>query len=141
MENINALDELNKGATMGMEAIHFIIDKVEDDNFKSVLDKEYKKYESIAKKISELYPEYSDKLPHKINAMNKAMTWGGIEMETIMDKSNSKIAELLIKGTDMGIIEGRKLLNNKDIDNKINNLISEFVTMQEESVEILKEYL
>ena len=45
MENINALDELNKGATMGMEAIHFIIDKVEDDNFKSVLDKEYKKYE------------------------------------------------------------------------------------------------
>lgn len=141
MENINALDELNKGATMGMEAIHFIIDKVEDDNFKSVLDKEYKKYESIAKKISEIYPEYSDKLPHKINAMNKAMTWGGIEMETIMDKSNSKIAELLIKGTDMGIIEGRKLLNNKDIDNKINNLISEFVTMQEESVEILKEYL
>lgn len=141
MENINALDELNKGATMGMEAIHFIIDKVEDDNFKSVLDKEYKKYESIAKKISEIYPEYSDKLPHKINAMNKAMTWGGIEMETIMDKSNSKIAELLIKGTDMGIIEGRKLLNNKDIDNKINNLISEFVTMQEESVENLKEYL
>lgn len=141
MENINALDELNKGATMGMEAIHFIIDKVEDDNFKSVLDKEYKKYESIAKKISEIYPEYSDKLPHKINAMNKAMTWGGIEMETIMNKSNSKIAELLIKGTDMGIIEGRKLLNNKDIDNKINNLISEFVTMQEESVEILKEYL
>ena len=120
-----------------MEAIHFIIDKVEDDNFKSVLDKEYKKYESIAKKISEIYPEYSDKLPHKINAMNKAMTWGGIKMETIMDKSNSKIAELLIKGTDMGIIEGRKLLNNKDIDNKI----SEFVTMQEESVEILKEYL
>lgn len=141
MENINALDELNKGATMGMEAIHFIIDKVEDDNFKSVLDKEYKKYESIAKKISEIYPEYSYKLPHKINAMNKAMTWGGIEMETIMDKSNSKIAELLIKGTDMGIIEGRKLLNNKDIDNKINNLISEFVIMQEESVEILKEYL
>lgn len=141
MENINALDELNKGATMGMEAIHFIIDKVEDDNFKSVLDKEHKKYESIAKKISEIYPEYSDKLPHKINAMNKAITWGGIEMETIMDKSNSKIAELLIKGTDMGIIEGRKLLNNKDIDNKINNLISEFVTMQEESVEILKEYL
>lgn len=141
MENINALDELNKGSTMGMEAIHFIIDKVEDEEFKNVLVKEYKKYESIAKKISEIYPNYSDKLPHKVNVMNKAMTWGGIEMETIMDKSNSKIAELLIKGTNMGIIEGRKLLNNKDIDNRINDLISEFVKMQEESVEILKEYL
>ena len=34
MENINALDELNKGSTMGTEAIHFIIDKVEDEEFK-----------------------------------------------------------------------------------------------------------
>ena len=45
--------------------------------------------------------------------MNKVMTWYGIEMKTMFDKSNSKIAELLLQGTNMGIIEGRKLLNNK----------------------------
>ncbi len=29
---VNVLDELNKGVCMGRDAIHFILDKVEDDN-------------------------------------------------------------------------------------------------------------
>ena len=34
---INVLDELNKGACMGMDAIHFVSDKVGDERFKNVL--------------------------------------------------------------------------------------------------------
>ena len=41
--NVNVLDEINKGATMGMDAIMFVYDKVEDQTFKKVLDGEYKK--------------------------------------------------------------------------------------------------
>ena len=40
------------------------------------------------------------------------MGWMGVEMNTLTDKSNSKIAELMIQGTNMGIIEGVKLLNH-----------------------------
>ena len=53
------------------------------------------------------------------------MTWYGIEMKTMMDDSSSKISELIIQGVNMGIIEGRKLLNNKDINKEIKNLIDE----------------
>ena len=38
-ENINALDEINKGATMGMDAIHFIIDKIDGSDFKDIVNK------------------------------------------------------------------------------------------------------
>ena len=69
------------------------------------------------------------------------MTWWGIEMKTFNDKSNSKIAELLVKGTNMGIIEGRRILNNKNIGKEVEKLVDEFVRMQEDSLEILKEYL
>ena len=31
---VNVLDELNKGACMGKDAIHFILDKVEDEKLK-----------------------------------------------------------------------------------------------------------
>lgn len=140
-ENLNALDELNKGATMGMDAINFVLDKVEDDEFKKTLELEYNKYKDISRRANELYKEYSSDEPHETNAMNKAMTWSSVQMKTMTDKSNSKIAELLIQGTNMGIIEGRKLLNNKEIDKEVNKLISEFVTMQEDSVEKLKTYL
>ena len=87
--------------------VHFVLDKVEDDNLKQVLNEQYEKYNNITKRISELYPEYSNNEPHETNALNKALTWYGIEMKTITDKSSSKIAEILLQGTNMGIIEGK----------------------------------
>lgn len=140
-DNKDALDEINKGAYMGMDAINYVLDKVEDDEFKKTLKIEYNKYKDIATKIEEIYSDYSDDDPHKTNAMDKAMTWYGIQMKTLTDNSNSKIAELLVQGTDMGIIEGRKVLNNKNLDKKIRNIVSEYVTMQEDSIEKLKNFL
>ena len=141
-ENINALDELSKGACMGMDAIHFILDKIEDEEFKESLTTQYEKYQSIEKKIRKVYANYKvEDNPKETSMMNKAMTWYGIEMKTLTDTSNSKIAELLMQGTNMGIIEGRKLLNNKKVDQEVEDLISEYVTMQEDSVENLKKYL
>ncbi len=140
-ENINALDEIHKGACMGMDAVHFTLDKVEDDELKKVLEKMYNDYESLAKHVEEIYPDYNDGQPHETSMMTKAMTWSGIEMKTLTDTSNSKIAELLLQGVNMGIIEGRKILNKKNIDEKVNAIISKYVTMQETSVEVLKSYL
>lgn len=140
-ENINALDEVHKGACMGMDAIHFILDKVEDESLKNCLDKQYKDYEKIKEKVEKLYPKYNNDKPHETSTMNKAMTWYGIEMKTFMDKSTSKIAELLLQGVNMGIIEGKKILNNKEIAQDVSEIISNYVQMQERSVEVLKEYL
>ena len=140
-EKLNVLDELSKGACMGRDAIHFIMDKVEDEALKEELNNQYAKYKEISNRISELYPEYSNKEPHETNAMNKVMTWYGIEMKTMMDDSTSKIAELLLQGTNMGIIEGRKLLNHKDVDESVHSLIQEYVDMQEDAVEKLKTFL
>lgn len=141
-ENINALDELNKGACMGMDAIKFIIDKVDSKKFKDGLLNQYKKYEDISLKINNLYSRYNDTdTPHETNALEKVMTWYGIEMKTITDHSDSKIAELLLKGTNMGIIEGRRLLNHKEVDKTVHELIDEYVIMQEDSANDLKNYL
>ena len=138
---MNVLDELNKGACMGMDAIHFVLDKVEDEQLKQVLNNQYKKYEDISNQICKLYPKYSDKEPHETNAVNKVLTWYGVEMKTLMDNSSSKIAELLLQGTNMGIIEGRKILNNKELDSKVHKIAQEYVDMQEDAVEKLKEFL
>lgn len=140
--NVKVLDEVNKGTTMGMDAIHFVSSKVGDERFKKVLDVEYGKYKKISERIDNIYSQYASKEPHETNKMEKMMTWYGINMKTMNDQSNSKISELLMQGTNMGIIEGRRLLNqNPDIDKNIHNLLDEFVKMQEDSVETLKTYL
>lgn len=140
--NVKVLDEVNKGTTMGMEAIHFVSDKVSDERFKKVLDVEYGKYRDIANRGDNIYSQYSQDEPQETNIMNKMMTWYGINMKTMNDQSNSKISELLMQGTNMGIIEGRRLLNNNpSIDNVVKQILNDFVVMQEDSVETLKKYL
>ena len=140
-EDINALDEIHKGCSMGKDAIDFVLDKVEDDKFKKEIEKEYNDYDRISNRIDEIYPNYNDGKPRETGAITKAMTWTGVEMKTILDRSNSKIAELLLQGVNMGIIEGRKILNNKELNKEVSDIVSDYVTMQEESVEVLKKYL
>lgn len=141
-ENINALNELNKGACMGMDAIDCIIDKIDNPKFKNTLKKQYKDYKNISLKINKIYNTYDQKDdPQETSTMNKVMTWYGVEMRTMLDHSDSKIAELLLQGTNMGIIEGRKIFNNKKIDKEVRDIVNEYVTMQEEIVECLKNYL
>ena len=141
-QNLNILDEVNKGATMGMDAISYVSEKVTDDTFKKVLDTEYNKYKDISRRVNDLYSNYSDKEPHETNAMNKMMTWYGIQMKTFTDDTTSKLSELLMQGTNMGIIEGRRLLNqNNNAAQDVKNILNDFVVMQEDSVETLKKYL
>ena len=141
-QNLDILDEVNKGATMGMDAITFVSKKVKDKKFKKVLDIEYNKYEQISYRIKDLYSQYSNKNPHETNTMNKVMTWYGIQMKTINDDTVSKLAEILVQGTNLGIIEGRRLLNqNPNVSRNIKKILNDFVAMQEDSLETLKKFL
>ena len=138
---MNVLDEINKGCFMGIDALDIVIKKVSDTSFKEVLEKQYEEYVSLTNRIDELYKEYSDKEAHETNMITKAMTWYGIEKDTMMDDSISKLADLLINGTNMGIIEGRKLLNNKKMDKKVHKLCCDYTKMQENYIEKLKKFL
>ena len=141
-QNLNILDEVNKGATMGMDAISYVSEKVKDNDFKEVLDVEYNKYQDIYNRVNDLYNNYSNKEPHETNTMTKMMTWYGIQMKTMTDDSTSKLSELLMQGTNMGIIEGRRLLNqNQNAEKDVKSILNDFVVMQEDSVETLKKYL
>lgn len=140
-DNKNALDEVNKGCTIGIEAIKRLIDKVEDKEFKKLLEKELKQYDKIEDKIHDIYNKYSDKDPHEIGLVMKTMNDYMTNIKTMMDHSDSKIAEMLLQGTNMGIIEGKKIFNNKKIDKEVEDLLKEFVNDQEKIIEELKKYL
>ena len=127
---------------MGMDSINMIKDKIKDKEFKNTVENIYKKYEEVSRNINKLYYKY-DRVddPKTTNPISKAMLWSGIEINTLADTSDSKLAEILLNGINMGIIEGRKIFNNKFIDIEVEDLIKEFIRMQEGSVEELKQYL
>lgn len=140
--NKDTLDELNKGCTMGMDAIRDILEKVEDKKFKKVLENEFDKYKEIHHRIEAKYEDFSREDPTETNIINKVMTSWMTDMKLMTDHSDSKIAELLLQGTNMGIIEGKKLLNHKEkLDKEVESILKEYIDMQEHSVEIYKQYL
>ena len=66
----------------------------------------------------------------------------GVQMNTLTDKSNSHIAEMMIQGNIMGVVECQKLLNhNPRADEPVKNLLHEFVTFQNNNIEKMKEFL
>lgn len=139
--NIKILNELHKGAKMGMDSISFVAEKVGDENFKDNLSYQYNQYGEILTKVNTIYEKYGT-LPNNNDLKDKMIGWSGVQMNTITDKSNSHLADMLIQGTTMGIVEGRKLLNqNPTADSEIKQTLDQFVKMQENTVEKLKTFL
>ena len=141
MDDINALDEIHKGSCMGVDAISFILDKVDDNNLSKLLKKQYKSYKEICSRIEDIYPNYNEGKPHSTSMPEKVMTDWMINMKTMVDSTTSHLAELLVQGTNMGIIEGRRILNKKNLNEDVNNLVEKYVTMQEKYLDNLKEFL
>lgn len=135
------LNEINKGIKMGMDSISTISEKVEDNNFKDDLLFQYDKYNEILNRVNSELKNYDD-FPKELPPMQKTMGYIEIQMSTLNDSSNSHIAEMLIKGTNMGIIKGVKLKNrNPGIEPTISNILDDFIHFQENNVEKLKKYL
>ncbi len=135
------LDELTKGIKMGMDSISTISEEVCDKKLKQELASQYSAYNDILNDIDLELQKY-DKFPKELNPMQKAIGWMSIKWNTLDNKSDSKIAQMLLQGMNMGIIEGRKLANsNPNPDGNIHNILNTFVSFQENSVEQLKKYL
>ena len=130
------LNEINKGIKMGMDSISSIAEKVTDDQLKDDLQYEYNQYNAILNDVNAELGKYEE-FPKELNPAQKMMGWFDIQMSTLTDNSDSKIAEMLIKGTNMGIIEGVKLLNNnpettdtiKNIYKKLNFFIQKIILL------------
>ena len=141
MQEIEILKEISKDSKMGMDSINMVGEKVQDEKFKKLLDEQHNEYQNIFDRTQEILKQHGETI-EDVPAMQKMMGWMGIQMNTITDKSNSQLSELLIQGNDMGIIKGHKLLNGSNFTtSEIENLLSDFVRLQEKNIDDLKKWL
>lgn len=138
---IYVLNEVNTGIKMGMDAISNISPKIKDTNFKNELLFQYDKYNDILNDVnSEL--NSSGKFPSDLNSVQKAIGWMGVEIQNLEDNSTSNMAQMMIKGSNMGVINGVKLLNqNPDLEVNVRTILNKFIQSQQNNIEQLKKYL
>jgi len=141
MQEIEILKEISKDSKMGMDSLTLVTEKVQDEKLKKLLDEQHNEYQNIFDRTQELLVQHNEDI-EDVPTMQKMMSWMGIQMNTMNDKSNSQLSELLIQGNDMGIIKGYKLLNGSNFTTpEIENLLSDFVRLQEKNINDLKKFL
>ena len=141
MQEIEILKEISKDSKMGMDSINMVGQKVQDEKFQKLLNEQHNEYQNIFDRTQEILKQHGETI-EDVPAMQKMMGWMGIQMNTMNDKSNSQLSELLIQGNDMGIIKGHKLLNGSNFTTpEIENLLADFVRLQEKNIDDLKKWL
>lgn len=140
-QEINIYKEIQRNTEMAMKAIDTISDKVYDDNLAMQINKQSLKYAEIRNQAYDRLLE-SKAEPYKSSYLQNLMLTGGIQYNTLLNTSTGKIAELMIKGSNMGVLEMNKVLNhNEGADAQSVALANRLIEFEAKNIERLKKYL
>ena len=139
--NAELLNFIYQNSQMGVDTIKQLIGIVEDNNFKKHLESQFNEYKEIHCAAQKALNEsgYDEK---GIGKLDKIKTYLMINMQTMTDKTPSHISEMLIIGSNMGIINAVKNLKKyKEADPDILSLMEKLLKFEENNVQQLKEFL
>ncbi|MEG0614879.1 MAG: hypothetical protein RR540_03910 [Oscillospiraceae bacterium] len=140
-QNIDLLNSLYKTAAMGTFTIQSILPKVENPNLREELSAQLDNYHTETKALKEQI--FNEKgVPEDIGNFTKFYADLEISVSTMKDCSPSHIAEMIIKGSNMGILDVQKNLNAcsnppPDVKKKANAMLKQ----EQEYINKMKSYL
>jgi hypothetical protein len=126
---------------MAMKAIDAISDKVHNEELTDHINQQSLEYSKIHNEALENLLS-SKAPPYQGSRVEDMMLKSGIRYNTMLNTSTSHIAELMIKGSNTGIVEMSKVLNrNEDAGLKSTSLAHQLLDCEQKSIDTLKKYL
>lgn len=143
-ENIELLTYLYQDADMALDSLTLLIRKInkKDNKIKKIVEGFIKGYENYLKDIKTYIKENNYDI-HPKPLTSKMGAHFGINMEVMKDNSDSRIANMLIQGLNMGVISVTKKINDfkGDANKDILKLAKDFRDFQQKGIDVLKKYL
>lgn len=139
-EEINVLKETRKNASMAVNAIDVLMGKIYNQEFAYELTAERERFRDFERRAEAGLWEHG--LVSRDSGVQKAMLWGSIQANTLMNISTNHMADMVIQGNAKGIAELMKTKhNNKASGSFANELAEELMDFEEENIERLKRFL
>lgn len=139
--NAELLNFIYQNSGMGVDTIGQINVIVNDPELKKQLNSQLAEYEKIHLEAKAMLNAngYEEK---EINAFDKIRTYMMINIQTMLDKSPSHISEMLIIGSNMGIIDAIKNIRKySNAESNILQLMQRLLSFEEDNVKSLKAFL
>ncbi len=137
-----ALAEIYRNTNLAMQSIEDILPEVDHEGMREELHAQHEGYAQIGAKAAKIAKDKGIELKEP-GAFKKAMMWGSIKMSAMMDGSRNHIAEMMVRGTVMGITALRTTQTDLPIepDKEIEGLLTELIALEERYEKRLKEFL
>ena len=105
------LQEIYRGARMGEESIRLLLPKVDNARFRSDLQTQCRQYQSTASN-AEQQMKALGQCPRELCGKEQAMLWMSLQANTLCNRETSHLEEMMIQGSNMGILSLTKVLNS-----------------------------
>ena len=135
------LSGIYKLSQTGIQAAKAVIPKTDSKQLRNELEEQLCDYSKAASDTEQkLYK--NDSAPKDLNPLEKAVMWGSIELHTITDAGKSHLAEIMINGTNMGIVDLTKTIGIcKNAEPEVIAYARDFVRNEERHLNNLKAFL
>ena len=126
------LAEIYRNAQLALTSIVDLLPEVDDEEMKEELMREHEEYEKICSEAAGIAKRYNIELKEP-SPIKKAMMWSSIKLNTMKDDSRAHIAEMMTKGTVVGITSLKSSLSDcpDGMDREVRELVSHALGMEE----------
>ncbi|AHF10453.1 hypothetical protein [Dehalobacter restrictus] len=139
--NAELLNYIYQNSEMGVDTIKQLIGVVDDEKFKKHLESQLNEYQEIHTASKSLLNKngYDEK---GISTFDKTKTYLMINIQTVTDKTPSHISEMLIIGSNMGVIDAVKNIKKyPGAERDILDLMEKLLKYEENNIQQLKKFL
>ena len=140
-DTIKLLKECNAGVKMAVKSLKEVEPRIIDNNMRKEIQESIEVNEKVGDKTHELLNKYKDS-EKEPNPVAEAMSWMKINVNCMLDSSDSEISKLMIDGCNMGIQSISRYFNQyKAADEAIKKLVYELIEEKEKLMKNLRIYL
>lgn len=141
-QEINIYREIQRNTEMAMKALEAVTDKIYDERLAATVADQELQYSRLHDRAVQKLSEGKTQIYHS-NAIENMMLKIGIGCNTLLNTSTGHIAEMIIKGSNNGVLEMEKVLahNEEMADTSSRALARELIAMENSNIRALKEYL
>lgn len=139
---IKIMNYVIQNCQMGIESLNMLKKYVDQPDMQKEIEEELQAYKERYSKAKQVICENGGEIK-PVPYMQKCMAKIGVKFNTMMDDSSSHIAEMLIQGTNMGIIELTKIINaNPDAnEDKLLGVVKDLLDFETGRLDKLKKFL
>ena len=140
-ENIHLLNDICKNTEMGIDGIKLVKKRCKNRSMRKALNRQLSEYGDMYDRASGILDRLGE-TPKKINAAAKISTHIAMTTKGFRDPSASHIAEMMIQGNTMGVIQlTRQKKRCRGCNSEVMRLAEELIVTEENNLDEMKFFL